>query len=196
MMMPGMIQQAMAAGAAAVQPGVPPPPMAAAPPQAPPQAPLAAAAVAAAAPPGPKFQDLAPVSADPKALVRSVVTAAGYALEESGDTWQVVVPVGALRKQKVRVEFGQPDESGHAMVHFWSVCGPATESNAALLLRYNAETVHGAFATRQIEGREMVVLQAKQLATTLTPLEVSRVLSAIAWQADEVEQKLVGSDEY
>jgi len=197
MMMPGMIQQAMAAGAAAAQPGVPPPPlMAAAPAQTPPQAPLAAAAVAASAPPGPQFQDLAPVSADPKALVRSVAAAAGYALQESGDTWQVVVPVGSLRKQKLHVEFGQPDESGHAMVLFWSVCGPAAENNAMLLLRYNAETVHGAFALRQIEGREMVVLQAKQLAATLTPLEVSRVLSAIAWQADQAEQKLVGSDEY
>ncbi len=197
MMMPGMIQQAMAAGVAAAQPGVPPPAaLAQAPPQAPPQAPLAAAAVAASVPPGPKFQDLAPVSADPKALVRSVAAAAGYAVQESGETWQVVVPVGALRKQKVYVEFGQPDESGQAMVLFWSVCGPVTENNAMFLLRYNAETVHGAFAFRQIEGREMVVLQAKQLAATLTPLEVSRVLSAIAWQADEAEQKLVGSDEY
>lgn len=195
MMMPGMIQQAMAAGAAAAQPGAapPPPPL---PAQAAPQAAPIVAAVVASGRSGPDFKDLAPVPADPKALVRSVAAAAGYPVQESGETWQLVVPVGSLRKQKVNVEFGKPDESGHAMVVFSSVCGPATESNAALLLRYNAETVHGAFAAKQIEGREMVVLQAKQLAATLSPLEVSRVLSAIAWQADQAEQKLVGSDEY
>ena len=47
-----------------------------------------------------------------------------------------------------------------------------------------------------VGGAEVVVLQANQLAETLDPLEVSRVLSAIAWQADQVEQKLVGGDEH
>jgi hypothetical protein len=41
----------------------------------------------------------------------------------------------------------------------------------------------------------MIVLQANLMAETLDPLEVTRVLSAIAWQADKVEQKLVGGDE-
>ena len=41
----------------------------------------------------------------------------------------------------------------------------------------------------------MVVLQANQMAETLDPLEVSRVLSATAWQADRVEQRLTGGDD-
>ena len=40
-----------------------------------------------------------------------------------------------------------------------------------------------------------VVLLASQMAETLDPLEVSRVLSAIAWQADRVEERLTGGDE-
>ena len=42
----------------------------------------------------------------------------------------------------------------------------------------------------------MVVLQANQLADTLDPLDVSRVLSAIAWQADKVEEKLLKNDQF
>lgn len=192
MMMPGLIQQAMST-----------------PPQAPtPQAPTSTGAAAsvgaagaigagAAAMPagGPDFADLAPVTTDPKAMVRQVASAAGYTVEESGDTLLVTVPLGALRKQLVRVEFGQTDDSGHAMVNYWSICGPAVEKNAMALLRYNNTMLHGAFAVRKLDGRELAVIQTNQLAETLDPLEISRVLAAIAWQADRVEQKLVGGDE-
>jgi hypothetical protein len=69
------------------------------------------------------------------------------------------------------------------------------EKNAADLLRYNAGVLHGAFAVKKVGAADMVVLQTSQLADTITPLEISRVLSAIAWQADQLEQKLVGGDE-
>ncbi len=82
------------------------------------------------------------------------------------------------------------------MVSCWSICGPLNEKNAMSLLRYNGKMLHGAFAARNVGGAEMVVIQANQLAETLDPLEISRVLSAVAWQADQVEQKLGGGDEY
>ncbi len=192
MMMPGMIQQSM-------QPGGQAPPAA---PQQPPGAPAAAAAGAAAAaagPAGPDFGELAPaapVAKDPKALVRSVSEAAGHKIEEAGEVLRITVPVGSLRKQLVSVEFGQTDKSGHSMVNYWSICGPVTEKNAMTLLRYNTKMLHGAFAVRQVDGSEVVCIQANQLAETLDPLAVSRVLSAVAWQADKVEQQLVGGDEY
>jgi hypothetical protein len=142
------------------------------------------------------FDDLAPVTSDPKAMVRGVASSAGYPIDESGDAWQVTVPVGPTRKQRVNVEFGASDEAGKPMVAYWSVCGPVSERNAMTLLRYNTKMLHGAFAARTVGAEEMVVLQANQLAETLDPLEVSRVLSAIAWQADRVEQRLAGGDEY
>ena len=80
------------------------------------------------------------------------------------------------------------------MVRYWSICGPFDPKNALALLRYNSTLLHGAFAVEQVAGREMVVLQVNHLAETLDPLEISRTLSAIAWQADQVEQKLVGDD--
>jgi len=181
MMMPGMIQQAMAGGS---------PPA--------PAAPQPVPAAAAAAPPaaaGPDFGDLVAVTTDPKSMVRSVAGAAGYQISESGNSMQITVAIGSLRKQAVTIEFGKTDKSGHSMVNYWSICGPANEKNAMSLLRYNTQMLHGAFAVRNVGGTEVVVIQANQLAETLDPLEVSRVLSAVAWQADQVEQKLVGGDE-
>jgi len=176
MMMPGMLQQAMRPGAA---PGATPPP----------------SPGAAPVPAGPSFDALAPVAADPKAVVRAVVEAGGYTLDESGDLWKVTVPLGTLRKQTVAIQFGQTDAEGHSIVTYWSICGPAQPQNALALLRYNTQMVHGAFALRQVGPSEVVVLQANQMADTLDPLDVSRLLSAVAWQADKAEQKLVGEDQ-
>lgn len=173
MMMPGMIQQAMAGGA---------------------QPPSPAATQATAARPGPNFADLAAVSVDPKALVRSVATAAGYTISESGDRMQVVVPVGPLRKQRVDVEFPAGAQA-EQVVRFWSVCGPATEQNSMALLRFNASLAHGAFAVSKLGDQEMIVLQTNQALTGLNALEVGRVLAAIAWQADQAEERLTGADQ-
>jgi len=184
MMMPGMLQQAMR------QSGMPTPGT--------PSAPGAAAATGAAAmgaTAGPDFDALTAAVTDPKAVVRAVVEAAGYTLDESGDTWKVTVPIGSLRKQVVTIEFGQTDASGHSIVKYWSICGPALAGNAVALLRYNNEMLHGAFAIRKAGGGEMVVIQANQMAETLDAMDTSRLLSAVAWQADKVEQKLVGGDE-
>jgi len=187
MMMPGMVQQAMAAGAAAgAAPGRP-------------AAPAVPASPALAAAAG-GFDALAPVEAslvtDPKALVRNVAQSAGYAVVEAGEVWQVTVPIGNLRRQVVTVDFSRKDDEGHAIVAYASVCGPASEQNSMALLRYNTTLVHGAFAVATINGQEMIVVQANQLAAMLDPLAVSRVLSAIAWQADKAEEKLMGKDQY
>ena len=75
------------------------------------------------------------------------------------------------------------------MVNCWSICGPVSEKNAMTLLRYNTKMLHGAFAVRKVNGGEMTVIQANQLVDTADPLEVTRVINSIAWQADKVEEK-------
>ncbi|TVS14142.1 MAG: SPFH domain-containing protein [Planctomycetaceae bacterium] len=196
MMMPGMIQQAMGGGA----------PQAAAPasggPAAPHAAPAAAgmAAAAAAQPAGGTggldFGDLAPQTSDPRQLVRNVIQSAGWQLTDAGDVWNVVVPIGSLRQQTVHIDFTIKDEEGHDVIGYWSICGPASERNAMALLRYNTKMVHGAFAVKTTPSGEMIVVQGNQLASTADPLEVTRAITAIAWQADKVEQKLGGGDNY
>jgi membrane protease subunit (stomatin/prohibitin family) len=145
----------------------------------------------------PDFGQLHAVQAqvDPKAVLRAVAQAASYKVAEAGDQMKLTIPVGTTRKQVVTIQFGQNDLEGQPLVTIWSICGPADEKNAAALLRYNNTVVHGAFAVRNIEGQDRVVLQANLAAGALNAPEVGRILSAIAWQADKVEQQLVGTDE-
>ena len=67
-----------------------------------------------------------PAQADPKQLVRTVAQSAGWQCLEAGEAWQVVVPVGPLRKQTVVVRFDQKDPEGHSLISYSSVCGPST----------------------------------------------------------------------
>jgi membrane protease subunit (stomatin/prohibitin family) len=192
MMMPSMIKEAMAANAA--QGGQQPAPGAATPQPGP-----AATAAVLGSRGGPDFGDLSPAAAatvarggDPKELVRAVAKSAGYTITEGGDRWDIVVPIGSLRKQVVRVAFDRKDEDGQPIISFTSVCGPSSEGNAMKLLKYNQNLVHGAFAVIEEGGQDMIAVQANQLAGTADPLAVSRALSALAWQADKVEEKLLG----
>ncbi|MCO6459570.1 MAG: SPFH domain-containing protein, partial [Pirellulaceae bacterium] len=142
------------------------------------------------------FAALAPAAVDPQAVVRQTAQSAGWQVQETGDKWDVVVPISSLRKQTVHVDFSAQDEEGNKVVSYTSTCGPATEKNAVALLKYNLKMVHGAFAIQGSQAGELVVIRANQLAGTLDPLEVTRVITAVAWQADKVEQQLMGGDSY
>lgn len=187
MMMPGMIQQAMTAQRQAVPAAAGAASVAAVP---------VAAAAAGSAGGGLDFGDLAPVTLAPKDVIRTVAGAAGWQVQETGEAWQIVVPVGPLRKQMVSVQFGGKDDEGHELISISSICGPASDRNAMALLRYNTKMVHGAFAVLSTPAGEMIVVQANQLADTADPPAVTRVLTAVAWQADKAEEKLGGGDQY
>jgi hypothetical protein len=131
---------------------------------------------------------------DPKQLVRSVAQSAGWQLLESGEAWQIVVPVGPLRKQTVIVRFDQKDPEGHALISYSSICGPSTPENAMQLLKFNAQMVMGAFCIQATPSGDMVGVCFSQLASTSAALDVSRAITSIAWQADKVEEKLVGGE--
>jgi hypothetical protein len=133
--------------------------------------------------------------ADPKQLVRSVAQSSQWQVTETGDQWQIVVPVGPLRKQRITVRFDAKDAEGNAMLSFSSVCGPANNQNAVELLKYNTQMVHGAFAIEPSPAGDIIVIRANQLTATADPLAITRVITAVAWQADRVEEKLLGSDE-
>jgi membrane protease subunit (stomatin/prohibitin family) len=199
LMMPAMIQQAMEAQKRGG--GAPPAPQAGT------QAAAAAGAAATAGAAGVAaaqssggggfdFGDLAPIARNPKQLVREVVKAGGWQLEETGDVWRITVRIGTLRKQIVTVRFDRKDEERHDIIAIASTCGPISEPNAMLLLRYNTKLVHGAFAVDSTESGEMVVVQANMLAQAADALELTRVITAVAYQADKVEEKLLGGDAY
>ncbi len=189
MMMPAMIQQAMQNTQAR------PPQSAPVPPPTPAATTAGAAAGVAATGGGLDFGNLSAVATDPKQLVRNVAQSAGWTVQEVGEIWQLSIPTGSMRRQLVKVRFGEKDPDGHNVIRFSSTCGPASPQNAMALLQYNAQMVHGAFAVEKTDSGDMVVVQANQLADTADALEVTRVITAIAWQADKVEAKLVGGDE-
>jgi hypothetical protein len=56
--------------------------------------------------------------------------------------------------------------------------------------------VHGAFAVQNTPAGEMIVVQANQLTDAADPLAVTRVITAVAWQADKVEERLGGGDAF
>jgi len=192
MMLPGMIHSAMQSGAR-VNPGQFQGPGAGG------QGPGAGAVAGAGAAAGMEFSGLsrapAAAPADPKQLVRSVAQSAGWQCLESGEAWQIVVPIGSLRKQTVVVRFDQKDPDGHALISYSSVCGPSTPENAMQLLKFNAQMVMGAFGVQSTPSGDMVVVCFSQLAGTTTALDISRTITSIAWQADKVEEKLMGGDQ-
>ena len=146
---------------------------------------------------GLNFDALAASSPDPKQLVRSVLqTIGGVKIDEHGETWEATIPLGSLRKQTVRIDFSHRDEEGHAIIAYSATCGPATPQNAMHLLRFNEQMVHGAFAVRSTPSGDVVVVQANQLADTADPLEITRLVTAVAWQADRAEEKLTGTDRH
>ncbi|MFO0817839.1 MAG: SPFH domain-containing protein [Pirellulales bacterium] len=194
MLMPGMIHNAMLnAGRPGVAPGAAPPgyPAAAAP-----VGPAMPAAGAAGAFAGLDLSGLAPAPRDPRQMLRAVIQSSGWTVVENGDVWQVTVPVGPLRKQVVTVDFSRKAPSGHALIAYSSNCGPATDKNATVLLKFNTQLVHGAFAIQSTPAGDMIVLQANQMADTATGFEMNQVVTSIAWQADKVEETLGGSDSY
>ena len=190
MMMPGMIQQAMqnTPRPAAPSPAGPAP-----------ASPVTATGVGGAPSGVLDFSDFNPTGAGPdaKAVVRAVAQSSSWQLSESGDKWTLTIPIGSLRKQTVEVSFGGKDNEGHDVLRYSSTCGPCTPQNAMSLLKYNNQMVHGAFAVQSSSSGDIVVVQASQLANTVTPLDVTRIVTAIAWQADKVEEKLLGgADQY
>jgi membrane protease subunit (stomatin/prohibitin family) len=188
MMLPGMIHNAMQSGAR-VNPNQFQAPSAGSP------APAAVAGQGGGMAFGGLTRAAPAATSDPKQLVRSVAQSAGWQCLESGESWQVVVPIGALRKQTVTVRFDQKDADGHALISYSSVCGPSTPENALQLLKFNAQMVMGAFGVQTTPSGDVVVVCASQLAATSAALDVSRTITAIAWQADKVEENLGDKDQ-
>lgn len=196
MMMPGMMNAAMQGYQ---QPGTPPQGGPGGQPMGAPTGPAPVAPMGGSM----SFDDLqggaaAPVPAmSAKDIIKNVAQVSSWPLtESSADEWVINVPVSALRKQNVHVTFGQKDDDGNELVVYHSFCGPANERNAMALLRYNTKMIHGAFAVEKGDAGEIITVRANQLADTVDQLEVTKTLTAIAWQADKVEEKLLGTDNY
>jgi len=204
MMMPSLLQQAMQQAPASAAP-LGAPPMAhsttnsTAPATA--QAQATPAAVPNAAAPSRPALDFSQLSASSdvianvKQALKAIAAQFHWPVDESQADWLITVNVGSLRKQKVHIDFAGVDDEGHKLICFWSSCGAVNPSHAMMLLRYNSQIVHGAFAIQAHNGSDLLVLRGNLLADTADVLELTRTLTAIAWQADRVEEQMFGVDD-
>ncbi|MFO0921006.1 MAG: SPFH domain-containing protein [Pirellulales bacterium] len=140
------------------------------------------------------FSSLQPAAAapTPKDLILNLSKQNGWTVQPQGEGLELVVPLGSLRRQRLMIELDKKDGDGHALISIWTSCGTVQQQNAMSLLRYNDQLVHGAFALRRQGDAELLVLRENLIADTADPLEITKAISAIAWQADQVEQQLTG----
>ena len=117
-------------------------------------------------------------AADPRQLVRAVAQSAGWQVQESGDVWNVTVPVGSLRKQTVTVDFARPGRRGPPAdrLHVGLRAGLRPERDGPAAVQYQDGPRRLRRPERPAAG-EMIVVQANQLATALDALAVSRILA-------------------
>lgn len=131
---------------------------------------------------------------DPKTLVQRVAESSDWELDTTDSIWTITVRLGSLRRQRVLVRFHERDSAGHALLHFLSYAGPASEELAMNVLRRNNSLVHGAFAIEKTTAGEVFVVKSTQLVETADMLEISRAVTSIAWYADQLEKELYGTD--
>ncbi len=178
MMLPPMLQQAMQ--------------------QTPPPEPASTGGSPAATAVGIDFSQLAAPAdstADIRSTLKRIASQSQWAVDDSSEPWKLTIPVGPLRTQVVYVDFSGQDDGGHALVSIWSSCGAVHAGHALTLLRYNSQLVHGAFAVRSTGGTDLLVLRGNLLADTADVLELTRTITAIAWQADRLEEQMLGVDQ-
>ncbi len=111
---------------------------------------------------------------------------------DSGE-YKLTVGLASARRQYVNVEVNRRDADGNLVLGIWSACGPFNPSAAMTVLRNNEQMVHAAFSTKKAGDSDLLVLRANLLADLTDAGELAKVISSIAWQADQVEQQLTGA---
>ena len=156
---------------------------------------VASASSVATAPLHLDFSSAKPASdADLLTTIQRLAQQLGWALEETEkNSFSAVVSLASARRQKVYLELDRKDHDGNRVLGIWSTCGTINPSAAMTVLRNNDSVVHGAFAIRRLPEGEILVLRSNLLADLTDAGEIAKIVSAIAWQADQVEQQLSGS---
>jgi membrane protease subunit (stomatin/prohibitin family) len=139
-----------------------------------------------------------PTEADLSSALGALGEKLGWAVQSIDDgKLQLGVTLAASRRQRVFVELDRKDSEGNPLVGIWSPCGAINQAAALTILRNNDSVVHGAFAMKRTDDGEILVLKSNVLASLTNAAELAKIISAIAWQADEVESQLSGgADSY
>jgi hypothetical protein len=134
----------------------------------------------------------APEPADPDTsrLIRGLVARSGFEAAASGHGWRLVVPLQLDRKQAVYVGHAGTDPEGRSILSLVSVCGPANDRDARILLKLNARSVEGHFAIKVLRGEEYFVVLANLPAEAAEQIDAAGLVRRIAEAADGLEDRL------
>jgi hypothetical protein len=134
----------------------------------------------------------APEPADPDTtrLIRDLVARAGFESAPWGHGWRLVVPLQLDRHQAVYVGHSGTDAEGRAILSLVSVCGPANERDARILLKLNARSVEGHFAIKVLRGEEYFVVIQNLAAETAPNVDACGLVRRVAETADGFEDRL------
>jgi hypothetical protein len=131
-----------------------------------------------------------PADPDVNRLTRDLVSRSGFDSVPWGHGWRLVVPLELDRRQAVYVGHAGTDPEGRAILSLVSVCGPANERDARILLKLNARSVEGHFAIKVLLGEEYFVVIQNLTAASVPHLDASGLVRRMAEAADVVEDRL------
>jgi hypothetical protein len=134
----------------------------------------------------------APEPADPDTsrAIRTLVERSGFEAAPAGHGWRVDVPLQLDRRQAVYVGHAGTDLEGRAILSLVSVCGPANDRDARILLKLNARAVEGHFAIRVLRGEEYFVVIENLPVEALDRSDTAGLVRRIAEAADGLEDRL------
>jgi hypothetical protein len=134
----------------------------------------------------------APEPADPDTtrLIRQLVERSGFEASPAGHGWRLVVPLQLDRHQAVYLGHAGTDPEGRPILALVSVCGPANERDAWILLKLNARTVAGHFAIKVLRGEEYFVVIENLAADSVERADAPGLVRRIAEVADGLEDRL------
>jgi hypothetical protein len=134
----------------------------------------------------------APEPADPDTsrALRELVERSGFEAAPAGHGWRLVVPLQLDRRQAVYLGYAGTDPEGRPILSLVSVCGPANDRDARILLKLNARTVEGHFAIRLLRGEEYFVVIENLPADVAERTDAAGLVRRIAEVADGLEDRL------
>lgn len=137
-----------------------------------------------------------PTKTDLQSALKSLGESLGWGIQQlEGNQLALSISLSSSRRQRVIVELDRTDDHGNPVIGIWSPCGAINPASALTVLRNNDSVVHGAFAMKKSGGSEVLVLKSNVLASLTNTAELAKLISSIAWQADEVESQLSGGDD-
>ena len=134
----------------------------------------------------------APEPSDPDTgrAIRDIVTHCGFPSTPSGHGWRVVVPLRLDRRQAVYVGFIGTDPEHRSILSLISICGPANDRDARILLKLNARIVEGHFAIKTLRGEEYFVVIQNIPTDQASKADAANLVRRIAEAADDLEDRL------